>query len=118
MADLRSEYGVGLGEVGPLEAVALIRGLPLSSRFARAAAPDYQWPPVEGMLSRAVYALEWLVWSKTKDGQRNVRPPKPIVPPALRPKPRRQADLEPLPIDQLERKLRAKRKSIARRIEH
>lgn len=114
-ADLRSTYGVGLYDVGPLEAVDLIRGLPPSSRLALAMDPARRWPPLEVFLSRMLYALDWLVWSRTKDAQKGVRPPKQLLPEALRPKPRRQADLEPLPIDQLERKLRAKRHSLARR---
>lgn len=117
-ADLRSTYGVGLYEVGPLEAVDLMRGLPPTSRLAVALKPDTRWPPLEVFLSRALYALEWLAWTKTKDAQKGIRAPEPLVPEALKPKPKRQADLEPLPIDQLERKLRARRRSIARRTEH
>lgn len=112
-ADFYHEYGRGLRGLRPSEVYDLILKLPPTSHLARELNPDYAWPPPEVFLSRIEYELHVLLWSHTKDAkyQRNV--PEQILPAGLKEqarKPRKlREDLEPLTIEELDKKLSTKR---------
>lgn len=68
---------------------------------------------MEVFLSRLEYELHLLLWSRTKDAKRKKNVPVQILPPGLKEKPakptRLREDIEALPIEELERKLSARR---------
>lgn len=115
MADFRSEYGVGLYEVGPREALALLIGLPETSRTRRAMDPswrDREWIRPENYLALIEYQIRAYIWANAEKSKRGPEP-EPIVPASMRPEPRgRIADIEPLPIEELEAKLSAPRVAV------
>ena len=39
------------------------------------------WKPIDFWMRSIEYSLRWLVWAKTKDGQKGRRKPKPMQPP-------------------------------------
>lgn len=39
------------------------------------------WKPIDFWMRSIEYSLRWLVWAKTKDGQKGRRKPKPVQPP-------------------------------------
>ena len=68
-----------------LHAGVLLEQLPEGSRVHRAIDPDNVWTLDRQLLAALVNAVNWLVWSKTKDGQRGRNKPKPIGLPAKKP---------------------------------
>lgn len=87
--------------------------LPPDSRLVRALNPEFAWPPPEVFLSRLEYELHLLLWSQTKDAKYHRNVPEQILPPGFKEKAKKshqlRDDIEALPIDQLEKKLKAKR---------
>ena len=111
IADFRHEYGVGLYEVSPFEAMALIRQLPANSRTALKQSPDLKWPPIEQYVASIEYSWRQWLWANSSPKKRGPEP-KPWVPKAYREERVRKGsikDIEPLPIEELEKKLRAPR---------
>lgn len=111
-ADFRSEYGCSLRGMRPSEVYDLIKMLPPTSRLVRKLNPEYTWPPQEVFLSRLEYELHLLLWSQTKDAKYRRNVPEQILPSGFKRRPRRsqlREDIQSLPIDQLERKLKARR---------
>ena len=51
------------------------------SPLARALDKRMAWKPIDFWLRSIEYILRWLVWAKTKDGQKGRRKPKPVQPP-------------------------------------
>lgn len=60
-------------------AAILAQQLPEDSRILRAWNPDV-WPLDRQLLAVIANNTNWLVWSKTKDGQKGRNRPKPIQP--------------------------------------
>ena len=54
---------------------------PAGGRLAAAIDERLSWDRTDTWLSSIEYSLRWLVWSRTRDGQRNRRRPKPVTPP-------------------------------------
>lgn len=63
-----------------LHAAALLLQLPEGSRVARAMDPDAAWTLDRALMASVVNSLNWLVWSKAKDGQRDRNRPRPVGP--------------------------------------
>lgn len=112
LADFRHEYGVGLYEVSPFEAIALIKQLPADSRTFLAQAPEYKWPTKEQYLAGIEFSWRQWLWANSDKKKRGPEP-KPMLPKAFEDEERKQRgsikDIEPLPIEELEKKLRAPR---------
>lgn len=51
------------------------------SPLAVALNPQAAWTSIDYWLSSIEYSLRWLVWAKTKDGEKGRRRPKPVKPP-------------------------------------
>lgn len=51
------------------------------SPLARALDPSLAWTQTDYWLQSIEYSLRWLVWAKTKDGQKGRKKPKPVTPP-------------------------------------
>lgn len=51
------------------------------SPLAVALNPQASWTALDYWLCSIEYSLRWLVWSKTKDGEKGRKRPKPIKPP-------------------------------------
>ena len=83
-ADLQQYYGLNIDGMGrdfsTLHAAALVAQMPEGSRTARAHDPDAAWTLDRLLAAVVANNTNWLVWSKTKDGQRNRNRPKPIGP--------------------------------------
>lgn len=62
---------------------------PAGSRLAAELDPRAEWTLIEQMLATVVDSQRWLVWAKTKDGQKGVRMPKPMQRPGAKREPRR-----------------------------
>ncbi|NMM93488.1 DUF5361 domain-containing protein [Bifidobacterium oedipodis] len=54
-------------------------GTPLATALDRRMA----WKPIDFWMRSIEYSLRWLVWAKTKDGQKGRGKPKPIQPPGI-----------------------------------
>lgn len=63
-----------------LHAAALVSQLPEGSRLARAEDPDAAWTLDRLLMAVVANGVNWLTWSKTKDGQKNRNKPKQIGP--------------------------------------
>lgn len=50
---------------------------PAGSPLAAVLDPRLSWTPMDWWLQSIEYSLRWLVWAKTKDGQKNRRRPEP-----------------------------------------
>lgn len=78
-ADLQEVYGLNLDGMGrdytTLHAAALVSQLPEGSRVARAYDPDAIWTTDRVLAACVANAINWIVWSKTKDGQRGRNKP-------------------------------------------
>lgn len=73
---------------------------------------DWQWNGVvPHLLALCADSLAWLVWSKTKDGSKNRRRPRPIPRPGVTAEDKRGRfrDTVALPLDELKRRLAAPR---------
>lgn len=94
---------------------ALIRHAPRDSAIVRAVHPEKsQWGVDSYLLAIIGDAARWMMWSKTKDGQRNRKRPKPIPRPGGNEKASgRFDDIEPLPLDEAKRRLALPRREIA-----
>lgn len=83
-ADFQQYYGLNLDGMGrdytTLHAADLLAQLPEGARVWRAYDERAVWTAERTLLAAIVNDLNWLVWSKTKDGQRNRNRPKPIGP--------------------------------------
>ncbi|MFC4124938.1 DUF5361 domain-containing protein [Nocardia rhizosphaerae] len=53
------------------------------SALYRTIVTDWRWGLSEMLLADAVDSLRWLMWAKTKDGQRNRNRPKPVPRPGI-----------------------------------
>lgn len=86
-------------------AAILASQLPEDSRVTRALNPDV-WPLDRQLLAVIANNTNWLVWSKTKDGQKGRNRPKPIQPTPAREKQEKEAAREKkirgitLPVDE------------------
>lgn len=79
---------------------------PRESALFRALQPKlYPWDNTNMLLADVVDGINWLVWSKTKDGQKNRRHPEPIERPGVEPTKLRRTKGEAVPLDQLKQKL-------------
>lgn len=65
--------------------------------LASALDPRMAWTRTDWWLQSIEYSLRWLVWAKTKDGQRNRKRPEPI--PAPKPRVHRKPDPELVSMD-------------------
>ena len=83
-ADFQQHYHLNLDGMGrdytTLHAADLLAQLPEGARVWRAYDERAAWTAERTLLAAIVNDLNWLVWSKTKDGQRNRNRPKPIGP--------------------------------------
>ena len=83
-ADFQEVYGLNVDGMGrdysTLHAAALLAQLPEGSRVLRCYSEDAAWTSERSLLAAIVNDLNWLVWSKSKDGQRNRNRPRPIGP--------------------------------------
>ena len=81
-ADFQQYYGLNLDGMGryysTLHAAALCAQLPEGARTLVALDPDNAWTTDRMLAAAMVNDLAWLVWSKTKDGEKNRNRPKPI----------------------------------------
>jgi hypothetical protein len=66
------------------------------------------------LLADIADGIDWLVWSKTKDGSKNRRHPEPRERPGVTPKNQRVTKGEAVPIDQFRDKLNDLRQRVAR----
>lgn len=73
--------GHSLSQVGGLitwhDAWLLAAHAPAGSPLATVLDPRLAWTPTDWWMQSVEYSLRWLVWSKTKDGQKNRRRPEP-----------------------------------------
>lgn len=58
------------------------------SPLARELDPALAWTQSDYWLQSIEYSLRWLVWAKTKDGQKGHRKPKPVTAPGAKRKPK------------------------------
>ena len=83
-ADFQQHYHLNLDGMGrdytTLHAADLLAQLPEGARVWRSYDERAAWTAERTLLAAIVNDLNWLVWSKTKDGQRNRNRPKPIGP--------------------------------------
>ncbi|MDR1954283.1 MAG: DUF5361 domain-containing protein [Clostridiales Family XIII bacterium] len=81
-ADFQEHYGLNLDDMGEAysrhHAAELLVMLPQKSRVWVAMNPGNAWGWQEHFMSSMEFSLRWLVWAKTKDGQKNRNRPKPI----------------------------------------
>ena len=83
-ADFRQYYGVSFDEsleASVIETSDLAAMLPRGSRTFTAINPEYAWEQHHYLLANIANSLQFLVWAKTKDGQKNRNRPKTIKPP-------------------------------------
>lgn len=100
-ADFQRFYGLRLSDVlhEPLWCADLARWLPADAAVWRAVDPRAAWSTGDYLAAMCVDALRWLVWAKSKDGQKNRRQPKPIPRPGAESK--KQDGLRAMPVDQM-----------------
>ena len=85
--------------------LVIIQQAPRESAIAKAVDPERaEWSLTDHLLAMIADANTWLVWSKSKDGQKNRNRPKPIPRPGLEDD---SSDVQrfgsdPVPIDQLD----------------
>ena len=83
-ADFQQTYHLDLDGMGrdytTLHAADLLAQLPEGARVWRAYDERAAWTAERTLLAAIVNDLNWLVWSKTKDGQRNRNRPKLVGP--------------------------------------
>lgn len=83
-ADFQQHYGLNLDGMGrdytTLHAADLLAQLPEEARVWRAYDERAAWTAERTLLAAIVNDLNWLVWSKTKDGQKNRNRPKLVGP--------------------------------------
>lgn len=88
-----------------------------TSAVYRATVPGWEWGPTEHLAAAQLDVQNLLLWSKTKDGAKNRRRPKPVPRPGMEQQERategRFKDVEALPLDELKRKLAAPRRAVA-----
>lgn len=83
----------------------IVRHAPRHSALARAVDPERaEWSLSDYLLAQIADANAWMVWSKSKDGQKNRNRPKPIPRPGLEDDSTdvRVFGSDPIPIDELE----------------
>lgn len=83
-ADFQQNYHLNLDGMGrdytTLHAADLLAQLPEGARVWRAYDERSAWTAERTLLAAILNDLNWLVWSKTKDGQRNRNRPKLVGP--------------------------------------
>lgn len=83
-ADFQQYYGLDLDGMGrdysTLHAAVLATQLPEGSRLARAIEPDAVWTLDRALMAVVANDLNWLVWSKSRDGQKGRNKPRIIGP--------------------------------------
>ena len=83
-ADFQQHYCLNLDGMGrdytTLHAADLLAQLPEGARVWRAYDERAVWTTERTLLAAIVNNLNWLVWSKTKDGQKNRNRPKLVGP--------------------------------------
>lgn len=95
---------------------AVVRHLPADSALSREVngADRAAWTLDRELLAEAVDSLHLLVWTKTKNAQRNRGRPKPIPRPSNNFNKRRMADVVTAPVDDVKRLLALPRREINR----
>ncbi|UVK62931.1 tail assembly chaperone [Gordonia phage Hexbug] len=83
---------------------AFVQGLTPSDAFFREKHPDWEWDRANMLLADMADSLHWLVWAKTKDGQRNRNQPQPIPRPGVE-QPVKRTKGEAIPIDQFKSRM-------------
>lgn len=85
-ADLQEFYGLCLDGMGrdfsTIHAAALVVQLPEGSRVRSAYRPDAVWTVDRSLMAGVLNALNFIAWTKTRDGQRNRNRPVPVGPAA------------------------------------
>ena len=74
---------------------------PPKSPLAVALNPKMAWDAADYLLAEIADAQRWLVWAKTKDGQRNRNAPKPIPRPGAVESSGRMTDVRSMDVDDL-----------------
>lgn len=110
-ADFQRFYGLRLNDAlqsdGVLWCADLARWLPPEAAVWGCLDPRATWSTSDYLNAMAVDALRWLVWAKTKDGQKNRRQPKPIP----RPQPPRARNVVLLTTEQVRERLARPRRN-------
>lgn len=85
-ADFQEHFGLCLDDMGRglsiVHAAALIGQLPEGSRVRAAYLPQSAWTTDRLLAAGILNALNFIAWTKTKDGQRNRNRPRPVGPSA------------------------------------
>ena len=108
-ADFQRFYGLNLGDMGCAftvrHAADLAACLPPDGAVAKAINPDWRWGLQEHLLATIADTLRWLQWSKTADGAKNRKRPKPIPLPGVDQGKGRMKDAVSVDVDELKRLL-------------
>ena len=80
--------------------------MPRECALFRAMHPElYPWDNGNMLLADIADGINWLVWAKTKDGQKNRKHPQPIPRPGVEAKQVKRTKGEAIPIDQFRQRL-------------
>lgn len=79
------------------------------SALVRALHPESVWGDSEHMLAAIADSVRWLVWSKTRDGEKNRNRPKPLPRPGAGSRRGTDAEINKMPVEQLKAYLQAER---------
>ena len=82
---------------------------PPKSPLAVALNPKMAWDVQDYLLAEIADAQRWLVWAKTKDGQKNRNMPKPIPRPGVQESNGRLTDVRAMDVDELKEFLARRR---------
>ena len=85
--------------------LVIVRQAPPGSAVARAIEPERsEWGLSEQLLALVADYLAWIQWSKTEDGEKNRRRPKPIPRPGVEPEvEQRRIGTDPVSIAEMEK---------------
>lgn len=87
--------------------------MPRECALFRAMHPElYPWDNGNMLLADIADGINWLVWAKTKDGQKNRKHPQPIPRPGVEAKQVKRTKGQALPLDQFKAKLNALRAKV------
>jgi hypothetical protein len=115
-ADFQQYYGLNIDCMGYkyslTHAAVLVEQLPSNSRVYCAIDPGAAWGWQEHLQALQLNALNWLVWSKTKDAEKKRNKPKPVQAPSKKHKRLAVGDSVVLPLDDYCKKLSKPRREV------
>lgn len=104
---------MGSGRLSWRDVWVICTSAPPKSPLAVALNPRLAWDTTDYLLADLADSQRWLVWSKTRDGQRNRNRPKPIPRPGVREVEGRMTDVRAMSVEDMKAFLARRRVSVS-----